>query len=328
MNMYGFLAALPALLGLAGFALHQLLGSRGAGDEVTKRIIDKLRRDAPSAVPLDARLKAGQVQDLLKQSQSLQQIVGKQDFMLLQQALRQQFHISLFVYALSIAFCALSVFLFVKQMEGQKQLKLSSFSVVGTGSQADGLPVDHSPVQVSWKSAGDPEDFDLYIENPQTGRRTDATRARSTDNRVQIPPETIRPVLTTRELGKANRLRVVAQAPKEAFTSDPFDLMVGMTVLTIIDDSGEVTVAAMIDNQRVPYYDFEARVRFPGRDPAAKGLVIGPSIPYRFVPTKIKNPRELDFSAPRGVYLGPSDTRLVRFDFLIDNGFVARSASR
>jgi hypothetical protein len=40
---YALLSALPALLALAGFVLYQVLGANKAGDEISRRILDKLR---------------------------------------------------------------------------------------------------------------------------------------------------------------------------------------------------------------------------------------------------------------------------------------------
>jgi hypothetical protein len=95
MSPYSFLAALPALLGLAGFVLYQSLGAHRYGREITQRIVDKLRRESPAAGAFDERLKASQVERLLRGNQKMQRVVGQQDFQLLQQALRQQFVISL-----------------------------------------------------------------------------------------------------------------------------------------------------------------------------------------------------------------------------------------
>jgi hypothetical protein len=56
LSPYSFLAALPAILGFAGFVLYQFLGTNRSGDEITRRIVDKLRKNAPSKVERDQRL--------------------------------------------------------------------------------------------------------------------------------------------------------------------------------------------------------------------------------------------------------------------------------
>ncbi len=114
MTPYTFLAALPALLALAGFVLYQLLGANRSGDEVTRRIITKLRKTAPARIDKDQRLTSQQVERILLADHELQKVVGDQDFQLLKQALHQQFVTSLTVYSLAVLFCSLSVFLFVR----------------------------------------------------------------------------------------------------------------------------------------------------------------------------------------------------------------------
>jgi hypothetical protein len=109
-----FLSALPALLGLAGFVLYQVLGANKSGDAISRRIIDKLRAVAPDEVPTDQRLDARQVERLIQSRHRLQEIVGKQDFELLHQALSQQFIITILAYILTLCFCSWSVFLFVR----------------------------------------------------------------------------------------------------------------------------------------------------------------------------------------------------------------------
>jgi hypothetical protein len=121
-----FLTALPALLGFAGFVLYQSLGAHRYGRKITQRIVDKLRLE-PTAQALDERLRANQVDRLLRGNQQLQSVVGQQDFQLLQQALRQQFLTSLVVYILAISFRGYGIFLFAQQATAKKDLKRITF---------------------------------------------------------------------------------------------------------------------------------------------------------------------------------------------------------
>jgi hypothetical protein len=115
MHLYSFLSALPALLALAGFVLYQVLGANKSGDQVSRRIVTKLRVAVPDEIPADSRLSAKQVEQLLNHQHRLKEVVGEQDFLLLRQALTQQFVITVLVYVLTLGFCAWSVYLFVKQ---------------------------------------------------------------------------------------------------------------------------------------------------------------------------------------------------------------------
>jgi hypothetical protein len=85
--LYTFLSALPALLGLAGFVVYQVLGAHKSGDEISRRIVEKLRSGVTRDVMPDQRLTPRQVERLLEKQQSFRKLVGEQDFHLLKQAL-------------------------------------------------------------------------------------------------------------------------------------------------------------------------------------------------------------------------------------------------
>jgi hypothetical protein len=65
MNVNGFLAGLPALLGIVGFIVYQILQHFGKPNAIVTAIVGKLRVAAPERVP-DQRLTAGSVDRLLR----------------------------------------------------------------------------------------------------------------------------------------------------------------------------------------------------------------------------------------------------------------------
>jgi hypothetical protein len=123
-QLYTFLSALPALLGLAGFVLYQVLGANKSGDEITRRIVEKLRSAAAPDLP-DQRLTPKQVERLLEQQQRLRKLVGEHDFRLLKQALTQQFVLTILVHVLALGFCGWSVYLFVQTPAVQQKAKVA-----------------------------------------------------------------------------------------------------------------------------------------------------------------------------------------------------------
>ena len=319
MTPYTFLSALPALLALAGFVLYQLVGANRSGDEVTRRIVSKLRKSVPARINKDQRLTSQQVERILLADHDLQKVVGDQDFQLLKQALRQQFVISLTVYSLAIVFCSLSVFLFVHQAQAKKELRVEHFSFKSLNPSANGLPVDIDPIEISWQSFGEPEDTKVCLENVQTQSRTDFVTVAAAEHSILFEPNTYRSILTNRKRGQTNQLRMILQSRRSSFVSNVIDLPVGITILTVVNSSAQLTLAAMIDNTRIPNYDFEAKIAIPPRTPSGRFVSVGPNIPYRFKPEKIPNSKQLDWVRAKGVYLGPDDSRLVRFQFLIDS---------
>jgi hypothetical protein len=319
MTPYSFLAALPALLALAGFVVYQLVGTNRSGDEITRRIVDKLRKNAPTKLTEDKRFSGSQLERLLLADQELHKVVGEQDFLLLKQALHQQFIISLTVYSLAVLFCALSAFLFVRQVQAKKEFRIDHISFASTEPQSGGIPVDTDLLQISWQSSGEPEDATAYLENVQTHAKTDVVVVPASEHTIRFQSASYKAILTNRHRGDSNRIRLVLQSKLTVFASDVIDLPVGLTVLTVVDSTAQLTVAAMIDNSRIPNYDFEAKIAIPPRTSSGRFVSVGPSISYRFKPQTIPNAKQVDWPSAKGVYLGPDDPRLVRFRFLIDS---------
>jgi hypothetical protein len=320
---YSFLASLPALLGFCGFIVYQFLGSRGKGEPITQKIVEKLRREAPGAVAPDKRLAPAQVERLLHGNQKLQKLVGEQDFLLLQQALKQQFVITIVVYLLAVSLCILSVILFVRQSQESKALHMENVSLSDTSTAAGQHLVDLDALQGQWHASGEPEDVQAYVENVQTGARSEALSVPSSQGSVSFETASYRPVLTDRTRGGKNRIRLVLQSRKATFKSDVKDLEVGITVLTLLDGDARLTVAAMIDNSRIAFYDFRAKIMVPGRNLATAPLSVGEQILYQAHPLTVRRPAQYDWDEAKGVYFGPDDAALVRFQFLIDHSVTA-----
>jgi hypothetical protein len=145
---YTFLSGLPALLGLAGFVLYQVLWANKAGDEVSRRIIDKIRIGA-TGDRLDQRLTPRQVARLVEQQQKLRHSVGEHDFHLLKQALTQQFVLTVITYVLTLGFCGWSVYLFVQQRSATSAARSDSASQVSGGTVNQSSSGNNSPNTVS-----------------------------------------------------------------------------------------------------------------------------------------------------------------------------------
>jgi hypothetical protein len=83
MSTLGFLAALPALLAIAGFVVYNLLGHQSKAQQITRDIVAKLRRDAPAQAESVANLGPRQLAARLREETKLRQSVNDQDFQLL-----------------------------------------------------------------------------------------------------------------------------------------------------------------------------------------------------------------------------------------------------
>lgn len=82
MDVNGFLAGLPAVLGIVGFIVYQILQHFGKPNAIVSAIVQKLRLAAPERAP-DQRLTASGVDRLLRRDDGLRRLVSEQDFALL-----------------------------------------------------------------------------------------------------------------------------------------------------------------------------------------------------------------------------------------------------
>ncbi|OBP16856.1 hypothetical protein A5320_05685 [Rheinheimera sp. SA_1] len=314
--MYEFLAALPAILGILGFVVYLLLRSSGKGDPETLRIVEKLRAQHPEGFATKSKLTSTQLYGLLQRNQTLQREVGNQDFVLLGQALRQQFVKSLVVYIICALLFLVGVALFVYQVNRPAPTSLSNLQVLSSESTSGGLLVDLDALRVTWQADGRASDIVVYLENLDTGQRTRGLLTRSDAGDVSLKHDDYTSILSERRFGQSNRVRVVAQSGERAFYSREFLVQVGLTVLAVAFDKS-VKIAAIIDNSLVPGYNFEARLVVP-----MKGVVdyhsLGGSISGGQQEYPIESTSMYDWASAKIAYLGPDDRRLVRYDIVYE----------
>ena len=320
-SIRGFLSSLPAILGLTGFVVFQLLRSTGSGDPIVLRITQKLRNAVPSKLPR-RKLTAEQLQNLLDKDNALKQLVSEQDFRLLRQVLRQQFIISMLVYVICAILLVSGIWLYLKQAN---RLDLESIVVQSANPNAGGLAVDIDDLAISWKSNGTPEEIDTYLQNVETGSESTHLKVQSSANKVVFCRRDYVHVLSNRAKGGSNRIEAVLQGRSQAFTSKGIALQVGIRIVVIAFPE-KVTVAAMIDNHRIDYYSFEAKVLLPFKDPALKPVVLGDEMKYGKTDFPVANLAAVDWNAARIVYFNPDDQRIVRTGFIVDSNLGGSSS--
>lgn len=314
--MYTFLAALPAVLGILGFVVYLLLRSSGRGDPETLRIIEKLRTEHPERFAVHDKLTSTQLYGLLQKDQTLQREVGKQDFLLLGQALHQQFLKSLVVYVICAVLFLAGIVLFVYQVNRPRPTFLSNLRLLSTASAAAGLLVDLDAMRTTWQSDGEESEVVVYLENLDSGQRTRGLRTRSTAGEVALKRSDYLCLLSERRFRESNRVRVVAQCAERAFYSGEFSLHVGLTVLVVAFEKS-VKIAAIVDNALVQGYNFEARLAVP-KNGTLEYLSLGGAVADGQREYAIASRSLYDWASAKIAYLGPDDPRLVRYEVLYE----------
>jgi hypothetical protein len=310
MDVNGFLAGLPALLGIIGFIVYQILQHFGKPNDIVSAIVQKLRLAAPERVP-DQRLTAGAVDRLLRRDDSLRRLISEQDFTLLKKVLNQQFATALVVYVLCAALCVFGVLQYVRQ---QNAIKISDIDTTSSGRGH--ILVDLDPVVVNWKAEGEAQQLRVYLENVVDHSRSQTYTVESTNRTVTFCPDDYRPLRRLRDKGQQNAFHVVVEAPNRVFTSNEFDLRVGVELL-LVADAHKAVLAALIDNNLVQGYAYEAKVVLPLKK-SLTPLVLGGTITSK-ANWPLKKADSIDWQSAKVVFFSPGqDQPIVRPSFLID----------
>ena len=314
--MYAFLSALPAVLGLVGFVVFQYLRSQHRGDAITPRIVEKLRSDHPDRFAQHNALTSKQLHDLLLNDQSLRHEVDRQDFLLLEQTLRQQHVQTLFVYSITSVLVVLGLALFTYQATRPVPTNIAGIHLEATIPDAVGNLVDLDELRLSWQSFGEVAEVNVYLENVDTSQRTEFWSARSTDGQMLLSPSSYKAVIHERSFGKSNRIRVVFQTENNTFYSDAFLIHVGATLTAIVFED-RVKVAVLVDNWSLNDHVFEMKLVAPAKD-SVNYLSVGGDV-VGIHDFSIDDSSNYDWSDAKLVYLGSSTPWLYRTSLLYDS---------
>jgi|SRR5579862_9689954 len=314
MGILGFLAALPAILALTGFVLFLVLRSHGS-DETTKRLLQKVRNRDPSVIgKYPAKLSEPALAQLLVRDQEFRKVIGEHDFALLQQVLRNRFVLSLVVYALCGILFLAGVAMFVWVAMRPEPLRVSNVTIANQTPESHGILVDLDPLVITWDASGHSSDADLWMENVDTLVRSAMIRSAATDREATLTPEQYRPVLAERRHRGVNRVRAVVSWQDGTAKSATTDLHVGTTI-TVVGFPERLKIIARIDNEPIPFHDFETKVLLWRRRPS-EVTTYGGLIRYGSNDFPLVEPDRIDWATIKGAYLGPDDPSIVRFEFL------------
>lgn len=277
-----------------------------------KRSWTKFDVAAPEETPKYEGLRGKQLEQTIKADQRIRKIITEGDLRLLEQALKQQFIENLVVYGLcGVIFC-LGVILFFIQATRPQPLAINKIQLESTDSAAKGKAVDLDDLKVSWEATGEITDLKVYLENIETGRHSNVLNASSTDGNVIFRRDAYSELLSDRQAGEKNRLRVILQGPKSVFKSDACDLIVGITILGFYDPGRRtIRLCAMIDQSLVQDYVFEAKALVWTKGSPPEVLSFGGTI-HGMQDFVVNDPDAIRWDTLKVVYLGPKDGSIIR----------------
>ena len=316
MTIHEFFASLPAILGILGFVIFQIINNHGKGEPATLKIVEKLRKDYPERFTGVTSLDSKQLHNLLSKDSSLRAKVSEHDFLLLQQVLKQQHVSTLTVYSLCAVLFIVGTGLFTYQISKPELLRIENINLSSSNPLAKGLPVDLDNLIIHWSAFGTSEDIKVYIENVDSKDRSSELSVRSDTGSVEFMHDDYLNLLKKRRFLEWNRVRVVFQSKDNSFQSNEHKLHVGLTVLAI--NFGEkVKIGAIIDKSVIHGYNFEARV-IAWKSNEVDSISLGGNITNGQQDYPIDNSEQYNWRSAKIVYFGPDDNRLIRTSIVSD----------
>lgn len=322
MDTNAFLASLPALLAIVGFVIYRLLIYRKEGSRVVTTIVERLRNaPGPTGKGLEKLDKLGPRQILLavKEDLELKRLLSEQDIKLLTQIELHEHKESMFVHGLVGAIFLFGVWQFVASTRNASILKLTAMHIASDHPDAKGLAVDLDNLVLTWTASGIPEDVEVFLENPQSLKRSTTLRTNSAEQRLVFPRSDYQECLSSRERSGHSRIRAIAKSKETTFTSPEAQLLVGIKIAVYaFEQEREILVSALIDNRSIDNYVFDAKlIVWKKRKKAGQELEIlsfdGP----------MKNPKttfpvedfaDVSWDTMNLAYFGPDDGRQVRIE--------------
>lgn len=313
MSVMSFIALLPAVLAVLAFVVYRLLSGQKRSDDITKQIVQKLKADAPKVVSQLEGLSPRQISQTLDNDQQLKMLVGENNFRLLNTVLRQEFIKSLSIYSIVTILFIIGIAAFIFLQVRPQAVALSNWNMTSTHPDAENLPVDLDELLVEWQASGPAKDFTFFLENVQTGMRSDEMKASSDGQSIRFPPTSYQNILSVRERNGVNRVRVVARGDNQLFRSDEFLIRVGIEIgVYPITEEKEVWITALIDNRSISNYTFEGALLVYFKDneenlESYNGEFENPKATLVFSEFD-----QLNWATAKFAYFGPDDPRLVR----------------
>jgi hypothetical protein len=168
MTLYGFLASLPGVLGIAGFFAYLWAGQARVGGDLFKQIVLKLRAAPNLEIRGYSKLTPAKIGRLIESDARVRGVVNDQDQRLLRLLIIFQRLLTVIVLLVSAALIGVSVWI----MSRPRPLSILVKGPEAMLPDSNGRLVDLDPITVEWTSSGRNEPVSVFLENVDTVKRT------------------------------------------------------------------------------------------------------------------------------------------------------------
>jgi len=281
--------------------------------------VTKLRTAPNLDVAQYTNLTPAKIGKLIESDSRVREVVNEQDQKLLRLLIILQHVLTVIVLLACAGLVALSIWLISRP----EPLSVSALAPQAVAPDAKGALVDLDPIVVQWTSTGKDEPVSVFLENVDSGRRTQKKTVSSNVRSVRFEPSEIFEAATSRGFHRVNRIRSVVEWSANTSVSESKDLLVGIEIDLLLNGrlvtpNGKQrtihTLFATIDQstEQLPQ-NYCFNVDFVARSNMGPPLIIPLHSCNSDGEVQILALNQVDWNRPVGlVYGGPDDPRIVR----------------
>tara|TARA_R110002096_G_scaffold422613_1_gene629276 strand:+ start:893 stop:1882 length:990 start_codon:yes stop_codon:yes gene_type:complete len=257
--MYSFLTSLPAILGIIGFIAYLILRKSAANDPVINSILEKLKYEEPSYYKDILKLSPSEKAKVLTDDTKLRELVSNEDRKIINRVITNHYRTNIVVYFLCGLLVIVGIYLYAKP----KPLKVDSIHIQNLDAKENDLVVDIDPIVVTWTSKGENGEVEVVLENIQTGKQTKRNRAMASDGSIKFLSDDYHnydKILSNRLPNSTNRIRAIVYSRSESFQSKPYELKVGVKIVSYPEGPNIIKFNAVIDQIIIHNFHFAPKV--------------------------------------------------------------------
>ncbi len=207
-----------------------------------------------------------------------------------------------------------------------EQFTIYDIAVSNPNEKGEGILLDLDPIQIIWKSKGEPIEIELCLENARTNKRTNRIKVLSTESQYTFETQLLvipyKEILETRFPGETNRIRVVIFTKDKTFISKEFDLYVGILYLVLGEKPNIIKTIPLVDNTSIQAYSFKPKlIMFSGKNDVLFQEQKNKPKPESSFKIDKKTLKKVDWNKiivfPNCIRIGVDD-RMIRFMYAMD----------
>lgn len=315
MTNLDFLAGLPAVLGIGGYAVYQVSRSRAQASPILKTIVDIIKQKGVKLPALDKRLTAKHVYDLLEKNSELRRSLSSKDYALLESVMKrdERSHVFAMIGLIASLITSLAVYAYLQTLKPAIVSASIAAAVPPDSTQTVANTLDD--MVVTWNHTGENQPFTLRISNTNGPDLKIEKQIWAADHTKRFSSSELQSLWPHPALNQKFPLRVEFSNDNGYKSFGPFDVSMALELMYFVDDK-KLTVASMDGQNTLVTHSFESKcVAWPKKSKSTKEEPQSFTLNTSTGKATVAFPKnfELDPITLKCVYFGAYPSQLVRY---------------